>query len=121
MGDPSRVRCACGPRKVQHFFREYARNRHKMVTLTPSFHVEGYSPDDNRFDLRPFLYPNWARQFSVMNRMVLDYERSLAERERERDQQLRQREEDDEAAREEERDEPISAAMGGGGVGGEDM
>lgn len=22
-------------------------------------HAEQYSPDDNRFDLRPFLYPNW--------------------------------------------------------------
>jgi NAD+ synthase (glutamine-hydrolysing) len=52
---------------------------HKMTTLTPSYHAEAYSPgeyfrhtlrfpaltmplmrvatDDNRFDLRPFLYP----------------------------------------------------------------
>ncbi|KFY85585.1 hypothetical protein V498_07700, partial [Pseudogymnoascus sp. VKM F-4517 (FW-2822)] len=22
-------------------------------------HAEQYSSDDNRFDLRPFLYPNW--------------------------------------------------------------
>lgn len=22
-------------------------------------HAEQYSPDDNRFDLRPFLYPSW--------------------------------------------------------------
>ncbi|KAJ3551159.1 hypothetical protein NM688_g4877 [Phlebia brevispora] len=43
--------------KVKHFFFEYARNRHKMTTLTPSYHAEQYSPDDNRFDLRPFLYP----------------------------------------------------------------
>jgi NAD+ synthase (glutamine-hydrolysing) len=28
-----------------------------MTTLTPSYHAESYSPDDNRFDLRPFLYP----------------------------------------------------------------
>lgn len=28
-----------------------------MTTLTPSYHAEQYSPDDNRFDLRPFLYP----------------------------------------------------------------
>ena len=36
-------------------------NRHKMTVLTPSYHAESYSPDDNRFDLRPFLYPklNW--------------------------------------------------------------
>ncbi|KAI9601019.1 hypothetical protein H4Q26_000816 [Puccinia striiformis f. sp. tritici PST-130] len=43
--------------KVKHFFFEYAKNRHKMTTLTPSYHAEAYSPDDNRFDLRPFLYP----------------------------------------------------------------
>ena len=30
-----------------------------MTTLTPSYHAEQYSPDDNRFDLRPFLYPGW--------------------------------------------------------------
>ena len=46
-----------------------------MTTLTPSCkysltgvellltegpdHAEQYSPDDNRFDLRPFLYPSW--------------------------------------------------------------
>ncbi|KDQ26751.1 hypothetical protein PLEOSDRAFT_1093786 [Pleurotus ostreatus PC15] len=43
--------------KVKHFFFEYARNRHKMTTITPAYHAESYSPDDNRFDLRPFLYP----------------------------------------------------------------
>ncbi|MBW0480032.1 hypothetical protein O181_019747 [Austropuccinia psidii MF-1] len=43
--------------KVKHFFSQYAKNRHKMTTLTPSYHAEAYSPDDNRFDLRPFLYP----------------------------------------------------------------
>ncbi|KAI6013939.1 hypothetical protein BKA83DRAFT_682556 [Pisolithus microcarpus] len=44
--------------KVKHFFFEHARNRHKMTTLTPAYHAESYSPDDNRFDLRPFLYPS---------------------------------------------------------------
>ncbi|KAJ9110837.1 glutamine-dependent NAD(+) synthetase [Naganishia cerealis] len=43
--------------KLKLFYTEYARNRHKMTTLTPSVHMEAYSPDDNRFDLRPFLYP----------------------------------------------------------------
>ena len=38
--------------KVKHFFRRYAINRHKMTTITPSYHAENYSPDDNRFDLR---------------------------------------------------------------------
>ncbi|EDR14650.1 uncharacterized protein LACBIDRAFT_305496 [Laccaria bicolor S238N-H82] len=44
--------------KVKLFFFEHAKNRHKMTTLTPSYHAESYSPDDNRFDLRPFLYPS---------------------------------------------------------------
>lgn len=43
--------------KVKRFFHYYAINRHKMTTLTPSLHSNDYSPDDNRFDLRPFLYP----------------------------------------------------------------
>ncbi|ELR08005.1 glutamine-dependent NAD(+) synthetase [Pseudogymnoascus destructans] len=45
--------------KVRWFFWNYGINRHKMTTLTPSYHAEQYSPDDNRFDLRPFLYPSW--------------------------------------------------------------
>ena len=43
--------------KVKRFFHFYAINRHKMTTLTPALHCNDYSPDDNRFDLRPFLYP----------------------------------------------------------------
>ncbi|KIH88351.1 NAD+ synthase (glutamine-hydrolysing) [Sporothrix brasiliensis 5110] len=50
--------------KVKKFFAFYAINRHKMTTMTPSVHMETYSPDDNRFDHRPFLYPrmwdNWS-------------------------------------------------------------
>ncbi|CAN3502701.1 hypothetical protein DICA1_E16512 [Diutina catenulata] len=41
--------------KVKKFFFFYAVNRHKMTTMTPAYHAEAYSPDDNRFDLRPFL------------------------------------------------------------------
>jgi NAD+ synthase (glutamine-hydrolysing) len=50
--------------KVKRFFFYYSINRHKMTTLTPSYHAENYSPDDNRFDLRQFLYrTDWSRQF----------------------------------------------------------
>jgi NAD+ synthase (glutamine-hydrolysing) len=50
--------------KVKLFFRYYSINRHKMTVLTPSYHAETYSPDDNRFDHRPFLYnPRWSWQF----------------------------------------------------------
>lgn len=58
--------------KVKHFFRCYAINRHKMTVLTPSVHAESYSPDDNRFDHRPFLYrANWVWQFKAIDDEVI--------------------------------------------------
>nr|XP_019935239.1 PREDICTED: glutamine-dependent NAD(+) synthetase [Paralichthys olivaceus] len=57
--------------KVKHFFRMYSINRHKMTTATPSYHAESYSPDDNRFDLRPFLYnTRWPWQFKCIDNQV---------------------------------------------------
>ncbi|XP_074025874.1 NAD synthetase [Leptinotarsa decemlineata] len=57
--------------KVKHFFRCYAINRHKTTVLTPSYHAESYSPEDNRFDLRPFLYrANWSWQFRAIDKQV---------------------------------------------------
>ena len=56
--------------QVKHFFRQYGRNRHKSTVLTPAYHAESYSPDDNRYDLRQFLYPDWGRQFGVIDEMV---------------------------------------------------
>lgn len=57
--------------KVKHFFRSYSINRHKMTTLTPSYHAESYSPDDNRFDLRQFLYNvKWTWQFRCIDEEV---------------------------------------------------
>jgi NAD+ synthase (glutamine-hydrolysing) len=51
--------------KVQRFFRFYAMNRHKSTVLTPAVHMSAYNPDDNRHDLRPFLYViDWPWQFS---------------------------------------------------------
>ncbi|KAF2262727.1 glutamine-dependent NAD(+) synthetase with GAT domain-containing protein [Lojkania enalia] len=50
--------------KVKRFHHFYAINRHKMTTMTPAYHAEGYSPDDNRFDLRPFLYPAFFESWS---------------------------------------------------------
>ena len=50
--------------KVKTFFKFYAINRHKMTTITPSVHLSNYSPDDNRYDLRQFLYnASWPWQF----------------------------------------------------------
>jgi NAD+ synthase (glutamine-hydrolysing) len=50
--------------KVKRFHHYYAINRHKMTTMTPAYHAEEYSPDDNRYDLRPFLYPAFFGSFS---------------------------------------------------------
>ena len=58
--------------KVKLFFRYYSINRHKMTVLTPSYHAETYSPDDNRFDHRPFLYnAAWAWQFRAIDEEVI--------------------------------------------------
>ena len=57
--------------KVKRFFFFYSANRHKMTTLTPSYHAENYSPEDNRFDLRPFLYiVRWPWQFRKIDEIA---------------------------------------------------
>ncbi|KAF3772967.1 Glutamine-dependent NAD(+) synthetase [Nymphaea thermarum] len=57
--------------KVKHFFKYYSMNRHKMTVLTPSYHAESYSPEDNRFDLRQFLYnTRWPYQFHKIDELV---------------------------------------------------
>ena len=50
--------------KTKHFYHCYAINRHKMTTMTPAYHAESYSPDDNRYDMRPFLYPPFYESWS---------------------------------------------------------
>ena len=50
--------------KVKRFHHFYAINRHKMTTMTPAYHAENYSPDDNRFDLRPFVLPSFWESWS---------------------------------------------------------
>lgn len=62
--------------KVKHFFKYYAINRHKMTVLTPSYHAESYSPEDNRFDLRQFLYnARWPYQFRKIDELVQDMDK----------------------------------------------
>ncbi|XP_051119026.1 glutamine-dependent NAD(+) synthetase-like isoform X2 [Andrographis paniculata] len=57
--------------KVKYFFKYYSINRHKMTVLTPSYHAESYSPEDNRFDLRQFLYnTRWPFQFRKIDELV---------------------------------------------------
>ncbi|MCI0396675.1 MAG: NAD(+) synthase [Chloroflexi bacterium] len=61
--------------KVKRFFFYYAINRHKATVLTPAYHAESYSPDDNRFDLRQFLYnARWSWQFRRLDQMVAEME-----------------------------------------------
>jgi NAD+ synthase (glutamine-hydrolysing) len=57
--------------QVKHFFTSYAINRHKTTVLTPSYHAENYSPDDNRFDHRQFLYRvTWPWQYKRIDELV---------------------------------------------------
>ncbi|XP_074284649.1 glutamine-dependent NAD(+) synthetase-like [Silene latifolia] len=59
--------------KVKYFFKYYSINRHKMTVLTPSYHAESYSPEDNRFDLRQFLYNSrWPFQFRKIDALVTE-------------------------------------------------
>ncbi|KAE8328923.1 hypothetical protein BDV39DRAFT_214172 [Aspergillus sergii] len=60
--------------KTRHFFYNYAINRHKMTVLTPSYHAEQYSPDDNRHDLRQFLYPSFTWAYKKMEDSVKYWE-----------------------------------------------
>ncbi|KAG1054311.1 hypothetical protein G6F43_003672 [Rhizopus delemar] len=67
--------------KVKRFFFYYSINRHKLTTLTPSYHAEAYSPDDNRFDMRPFLYnASWKWQFEKIDRRAMAFEKQEAEK-----------------------------------------
>ncbi|MCA9968672.1 MAG: NAD(+) synthase, partial [Anaerolineales bacterium] len=69
--------------KVKRFFYHYAANRHKMTVLTPAYHAESYSPDDNRFDLRQFLYNvRWSWQFRRIDRLAAEMEAAEVGKER---------------------------------------
>lgn len=56
--------------KVIHFWDTHKNNRHKMTVITPAVHMEQYSPDDNRYDLRPFLYPRFTWAYAKMRQSV---------------------------------------------------
>lgn len=61
--------------KVKRFFRYYSMNRHKMTTLTPAVHMENYSPEDNRHDLRQIFYNvSWPYQFKKIDEIVKSVE-----------------------------------------------
>lgn len=61
--------------KIKKFFVLYGKNRHKMSTLTPSFHYYPEGCEDNRLDLRPMFYEtNWDYQFDLIDRKVREIE-----------------------------------------------
>ena len=61
--------------KVKKFFKYYSINRHKSTVLTPAYHCEEYGTDDNRFDMRPFLYDvKWETQFEEIDKAVENIE-----------------------------------------------
>ncbi|PTB43347.1 glutamine-dependent NAD(+) synthetase [Trichoderma asperellum] len=68
--------------KVKRFHHYHFLNRHKQVVATPAYHAESYSPDDHRFDLRPFLYPSafesWS--FKKIDERVAALEKALERR-----------------------------------------
>ncbi|KZF19560.1 glutamine-dependent NAD(+) synthetase [Xylona heveae TC161] len=64
--------------KTRRFFHYYAINRHKMTVLTPSYHAEQYSPDDNRYDLRPFLYPTFSWAYKKMEASAVALEKRIS-------------------------------------------
>lgn len=47
-------------KKVKSFFEIYSKNRHKVLTSTPSFYFNPEDCYDNRSDVRPLYYEtNW--------------------------------------------------------------
>ncbi|KXL42023.1 hypothetical protein M433DRAFT_1234 [Acidomyces richmondensis BFW] len=64
--------------KVRNFFYYYSINRHKMTTMTPGLYLESYTPDDNRYDLRPFLYPRFNFEHRKMENMLKKMEEGEA-------------------------------------------
>ena len=58
-------------KKLVIYWGEYARQRNKMTILTPAIHATNYSPDDNRFDQRPFLVSSWLTyQFNIIRALA---------------------------------------------------
>lgn len=51
------------------------------TVLTPSPHLSAYSPDDNRYDLRPFLLVvNWPWQFNKIKAHLAELEKKIEEK-----------------------------------------
>jgi NAD+ synthase (glutamine-hydrolysing) len=66
---------------IERFFDWYNKNRSKMTILTPGIHATSYSPDDNRYDQRPYLLPYFpaSDQMAVVNAVAVKMEKDHAE------------------------------------------
>ena len=67
-------------RKVKLFFTHYSNNRHKTATLPPSFFYDPEACDDNRFDMRPWLYAtDWSYQFDIIDERVKEFKAKMSD------------------------------------------
>jgi NAD+ synthase (glutamine-hydrolysing) len=66
---------------IERFFDWYNKNRSKMTILTPGIHATSYSPDDNRYDQRPYLLPYFpaSDQMAVVNAVAAKMEKDHAD------------------------------------------
>ena len=71
--------------KVRFFYWCFNVNRHKMTVITPALHMEQYSPDDNRFDLRPFVYPVFSWPWRKIEAALGRYEGGEKEKGKEKE------------------------------------
>ncbi|KPI42007.1 putative glutamine-dependent NAD(+) synthetase [Cyphellophora attinorum] len=79
--------------KVRRFYYYFNVNRHKATILPPGLHLEEYSPEDNRYDLRPFLYPPMAGSWPIEK--IEAHVQALEERERKREKEGEKKGEDE--------------------------
>jgi NAD+ synthetase len=63
--------------KVTLFNYRYRLNRHKAVILPPSVHLLSQTPDDNRYNLRPFLYPPFSNSWQPQNESKQSLEKTI--------------------------------------------
>lgn len=65
---------------IERFFNWYNKNRSKMTILTPGIHATNYSPDDNRFDHRPYLLPFFptSYQMDLIRKVAAEMEARIA-------------------------------------------
>lgn len=67
--------------KVKFFYQCFNNNVHKLTTMTPAYHQAEYSPDNHRFDMRPFVYPVFSWPYKKIEEALARYEAGEVEKE----------------------------------------